>query len=116
MRARYGLSLAAVALLAALGTYTAAAQEDQHQHPAQQGQGGGMQGMHDQDMQGAMDRMHQQMNMPMTGDTDADFARMMIPHHQGAIDMAKVELAQGKDPQLRKMAQAVITIVPPGVV
>jgi uncharacterized protein (DUF305 family) len=44
----------------------------------------------------------------MSGDPDIDFAQMMIPHHQGAIDMARVELETGKDPQLRQMAQKVI--------
>ena len=46
--------------------------------------------------------------MPMSGNPDVDFANMMILHHQGAIDMAGVELESGKDPQLRKMAQKII--------
>jgi len=45
---------------------------------------------------------------PMTGDADHDFAAMMIPHHQGAIDMAKVELLHGKNPVLRRLAQEII--------
>ncbi len=44
----------------------------------------------------------------MTGDPDHDFAAMMIPHHQGAVDMAKVELLYGKDPVLRRLAQEII--------
>ena len=59
-------------------------------------------------MNGAMERMQHHMDIPATGDTDVDFARMMIPHHQGAIDMAKAELAAGKDPELRKLAKAII--------
>ena len=47
--------------------------------------------------------------MPMSGDTDRDFAAMMKIHHQGAIDMAQAELASGKDPQLRKMAQSIVS-------
>ena len=39
---------------------------------------------------------------------DVDFAAMMIPHHQGAIDMAKIVLAHGKDPAIRKLAEEVI--------
>lgn len=45
---------------------------------------------------------------PMNGNPDHDFAAMMIPHHQGAIDMAKVELLYGKDPVLRRLAQEII--------
>ena len=45
---------------------------------------------------------------PMTGDPDHDFAAIMIPHHQGAVDMAKVELIYGKDPVLRRLAQEII--------
>src|SRR5215813_9863146 len=41
-------------------------------------------------------------------DPDRDFAAMMIPHHQGAIDMAKVELIYGRDPVLRRLAQGII--------
>lgn len=44
----------------------------------------------------------------MNGNPDHDFAAMMIPHHQGAIDMAKVELLYGKDPVLRRLAQEII--------
>lgn len=47
-------------------------------------------------------------NAAMTGDPDHDFAAMMIPHHQGAVDMAKVELLYGKDPVLRRLAQEII--------
>src|SRR4051794_30351078 len=44
------------------------------------------------------------MTAPMTGDPDWDFVGMMIPHHQGAIDMAKPYLLVGKDPALRRLA------------
>lgn len=57
----------------------------------------------------AMGKMHKDMTITYSGDADADFVRGMIPHHQGAIDMAKVELKYGKDPELRKLAQAVVT-------
>lgn len=56
----------------------------------------------------AMDKMHADMAMDPTGDADVDFVKGMIPHHQGAIDMAKVQLQYGKDPEIRKLAEGVI--------
>jgi uncharacterized protein (DUF305 family) len=60
-------------------------------------------------MMSAMDRMSKDMAaVPMTGNADQDFVGMMIPHHQGAIDMARFELAHGKDPAMLKLARGVI--------
>lgn len=56
----------------------------------------------------SMRKMNRDMHRPMTGDADQDFARMMAAHHQGAIDMARVELQHGKDPDLKAMAQKVV--------
>jgi len=59
-------------------------------------------------MDDATARMHAAMHVPFTGDADRDFARMMIPHHQGAIDMAIAELRYGKDERLKRLAQEII--------
>jgi len=86
-------------LVLALGLLTTpvAAQEAMHQH-----------GSTADAMQDAMRQMQHGMDMPATGEIDVDFARTMIPHHQGAIDMAKAELADGKDPELRALAEEII--------
>jgi len=55
-----------------------------------------------------MDKMHRDMAIEYTGIADRDFATGMIPHHQGAIDMARVVLEHGKDPEVRKLAQEII--------
>ena len=56
----------------------------------------------------AMDRMMADMNVKPTGDADRDFVAMMIPHHQGAIDMARSLLRYGHNEKLRRLAQKII--------
>jgi uncharacterized protein (DUF305 family) len=53
-------------------------------------------------------RMHKAMEVAPSGDIDRDFMRMMIPHHQGAIDMALVLLKYGHDEKLKRLAQSII--------
>lgn len=53
--------------------------------------------------------MHRDMDIAFTGNADVDFVRGMIAHHEGAVAMAKVELEFGTDPEVRKLAEAIIT-------
>ena len=91
--------LATAALALALGGAAALAQSAMPMGPADKANEAAMTKM--------MDSM--KMGMKMTGDADRDFVMMMLPHHQGAIDMAKIELEYGKDPMLKKMAGEIIT-------
>lgn len=56
----------------------------------------------------ANDKMHKDMAIAFTGDADVDFATGMIPHHEGAVAMAQVQLKYGKDPELRKLAEDIV--------
>jgi len=53
-------------------------------------------------------KMHTAMDITFTGNADADFVKGMIPHHEGAVDMAKTVLAFGKDPEIRKLAEEIV--------
>jgi uncharacterized protein (DUF305 family) len=58
----------------------------------------------------SMAKMHLAMaSVESSESSDTDFVRLMLPHHQAAIDMAKTQLLYGKDPQLRRLAQEIIT-------
>ena len=66
-----------------------------------------------QDFMGQMNNAMAEMDLsmssaPMNGNADHDFASMMIPHHKGAIEMAKSELLFGKDPTMRRLAQEIL--------
>ena len=62
------------------------------------------------ELEQAMERMHAGIaSIRPSGDNDADFVRFMLPHHQAALDMAKAELTHGKDPQMRRLAQEIVT-------
>jgi len=59
-------------------------------------------------LQASMAGMMAGMDAPLSGNTDRDFAAMMLSHHQGAVDMAKVELQYGHDPELRQLATDIV--------
>lgn len=56
----------------------------------------------------ASNTMMMEMNQPYTGDADRDFVTGMLPHHQGAVDMAQVERRFGRDPALRRLAREIV--------
>jgi uncharacterized protein (DUF305 family) len=61
-------------------------------------------------LRAGMEKMHAAMaSVKPSGDSDVDFVRLMLPHHQAAIDMARTELLYGKDPQMRRLAQEIVT-------
>jgi uncharacterized protein (DUF305 family) len=61
------------------------------------------------EMNRSMERMMRDMHAsPATGDPDRDFLAMMIPHHQGAVDMARLVLAHGRDPLTRQLAEEIL--------
>jgi len=134
---RFLIVTASALAIALAGGLAYAAMDDGHgpmphhgmmQHMAQGMQGGGMHGggmqggMHgprgaatkgDQSpaslaFRGVNAKMHEAMDLEFSGNADADFVKGMIPHHQGAIDMAKVVLAFGKDPEVKKLAEGII--------
>ena len=94
---RLGALAAAAVVLTAAGPHRHGAEQDAF--PA---------AMHRQmrDMMAAMDRAS------MTGDPDRDFLAMMIPHHQGAIDMARLVLVHGRDPLTQQLAEEIIASQP----
>ncbi len=61
-----------------------------------------------QALDAAMADMHKAMAVPYTGNPDIDFLRGMIPHHQGAVEMAKIQIKYGKDARLKKLSYDII--------
>jgi hypothetical protein len=111
-----------VALLISAGPFPAQGGERTQNHGNQhiRNQNGGSQdgGNHRRDtatqdwaeLMTSMNRMDAAMgSVERSGDSDVDFVRLMLPHHQAAIDMAKTQLLHGKDPQMRRLAQEIIT-------
>lgn len=96
-------------LLGALAAAPAFAQSNGSTMAAMPGMSDPAKSPADQAMAAGMMAMdHGMAAAPMTGNADQDFVAMMIPHHQGAVSMAEVELRYGHDPFLRKLARSII--------
>ena len=102
------LLLMAAGMLLAVFLESVPAQSDEMKHDMSK-MAMGAQGPATVGYEAAMKKMHKDMTIKYSGNADADFVRGMIPHHQGAIDMAKVVIANGKDPEIRKLAENVVT-------
>lgn len=96
----------ALALVAAAAGVTAVAQEATTGHEGHAMLGD--KGPASMAFMEANDRMHKGMAIEFTGNADVDFIKGMIPHHQGAVEMAQIVLEHGTDPEVRKLAEGII--------
>ncbi len=99
--------IGSLALVAEISAPDAFAQDNHHHHAAQQHRSSQPADSTLAYQKVAAD-MHKDMDIPYTGNADIDFVRGMIPHHQGAVEMAKVVLKHGKDPEVRALAEKII--------
>ena len=106
LRLKLSIALTLTLLTGGLAAQTAAAPTQTHAHGAMQASPAtGFQG----DMEVGMARMMQDMHSPgYSGNVDVDFLTMMIPHHAGAVDMARLLLKHGRDPATRQLAEEII--------
>lgn len=107
---RAWLMLPAVALFAGLAWSQDHAHDHDHHHGHDHQAGAAAAAKSEATLayEAANARMHAGMTAALTGDPDVDFMQGMIPHHQGAIDMAEIVLKHGKDPETRKLAEGII--------
>lgn len=100
--------LGLILLLSAMAPTPVFAQQDRSM-PGMSGDKMQSAGNAGRDMMAGTEKMDRDMAAaPMTGDPDHDFVAMMIPHHQGAVDMAEAELRYGKDPAIRRLATDIV--------
>jgi uncharacterized protein (DUF305 family) len=110
IRSRLTRRSAALGLVAATATISTASAQMNMQMPMQH-QHGAAPADASASTKAFMDanaKMHRDMAIKFSGDADIDFVKGMIPHHQGAIDMANVVLKHGKDPAIRKLAEDIV--------
>jgi uncharacterized protein (DUF305 family) len=105
VRSRF--AIAGAVFLAVLASPLVIAQQAHHSAPPSMAASGD-EGAFLRENEAAMTKMMKDMAATPTGDIDRDFVAMMIPHHQGAIDMAAIELKYGKNEQLRRLAQQIV--------
>jgi uncharacterized protein (DUF305 family) len=107
-----GMALAALALPIELPSVSSAFQVAEHNHmieiPFGSSDPDASEPTFYSEMAKVNARMHEGMDIVPSGDVDRDFIRMMIPHHQGAIDVALVQLKYGRNEKLRRLAQTII--------
>ena len=106
LRLKLSIALTLTLLTGGVAAQTAAAPTQAHAHGAMQASPAtGFQ----RDMEVGMARMMQDMHSPgYSGNVDVDFLTMMIPHHAGAVDMARLLLKHGRDPATRQLADEII--------
>lgn len=109
-RARVAAKVVACALLPLLLAGCSAPPAADGQHTQHHAHPPVADGRFEREMDAAMTRMMQEMHVPgYSGNPDIDFLAMMIPHHAGAVDMARLVLQHGRDPATRQLAEEIIS-------